>query len=394
MPLFQRLFSSDGFMPHGHCFLWNPGLIWLHVTSDALIALAYYSIPITLVYFVRRRQDLAFSSIFLCFAVFIISCGTTHLLEIWNIWHPTYWLTGVVKAFTALVSLGTAILLVRLVPQALQLPSPGQLRGVNEALRREIADRTAAVEETEILNEELRQQAERLAATNRELEAFTYTVSHDLRAPLRHIRGFAEILEEENGPALTLQGRAHLAKISKAALRLDALIDDLLNLSRVSRTEIRLTRVPTGRLVREVIQELQHDTQNRKITWRIEPLPDVEADPGLLKQVWANLLSNAVKYTGQRPEARIEISARDSGDLHEFRVRDNGAGFDMQYAGKLFGIFERLHREEFEGTGVGLANVRRIVDRHGGTTWAQGEVGIGATFYFTLPKRADSAPRP
>ena len=381
-------------MPHGHCFLWNPGLIWLHVTSDALIALAYYSIPITLIYFVRRRQDLAFSSIFLCFAVFIVSCGSTHLLEIWNIWHPTYWLTGFVKAFTALVSLGTAILLVGLIPRALQLPSPHQLREANEALRREIADRTAAVEETELLNEELRQQAERLAATNRELEAFTYTVSHDLRAPLRHIRGFAEILEEENGPALTPQAKGHLAKITKAARRMDALIDDLLNLSRVSRTEIRLTRVKSGRMVREVIQELEQDIEGRKIVWQIDPLPDVEADPGLLKQVWANLLSNAVKYTGQRAEARIEIGARENGNLHEFRVRDNGVGFDMQYAGKLFGIFERLHREEFEGTGVGLANVRRIVDRHGGGTWAEGQVGVGATFYFTLPKKAGSSPQP
>jgi len=375
-------------MPHGHCFLWNPGLIWLHVTSDALIALAYYSIPLTLIYFVRRRQDLAFSSIFLCFAVFIVSCGTTHLLDIWNIWHPTYWLTGLVKAFTALVSLGTAILLVGLIPQALQLPSPQQLREANEALRREIADRTAAVEETEMLNEELRQQAERLAAANRELEAFTYTVSHDLRAPLRHIRGFADILGEETGAALTPQAKGHLAKITKAARRMDALIDDLLNLSRVSRTEIRLSRVKTGRMVREVIQELQQDMEGRKIVWQIDPLPDVEADPGLLKQVWTNLLSNAVKYTGQRVEARIEIGARENGNLHEFRVRDNGVGFDMQYAGKLFGIFERLHREEFEGTGVGLANVRRIVDRHGGGTWAEGEVGVGATFYFTLPKKS------
>jgi len=381
-------------MPHGHCFLWNPGLIWLHVTSDALIALAYYSIPITLIYFVRRRQDLAFSSIFLCFAVFIVSCGSTHLLEIWNIWHPTYWLTGFVKAFTALVSLGTAILLVGLIPRALQLPSPHQLREANEALRREIADRTAAVEETELLNEELRQQAERLAATNRELEAFTYTVSHDLRAPLRHIRGFADILGEETGAALTPQAKGHLAKITKAARRMDALIDDLLNLSRVSRTEIRLTRVKSGRMVREVIQELEQDIEGRKIVWQIDPLPDVEADPGLLKQVWANLLSNAVKYTGQRAEARIEIGARENGNLHEFRVRDNGVGFDMQYAGKLFGIFERLHREEFEGTGVGLANVRRIVDRHGGGTWAEGQVGVGATFYFTLPKKAGSSPQP
>ena len=388
MALLHRIFSADGFMPHGHCFLWNPGLIWLHVGSDALIALAYYSIPLTLIYFVRHRRDLAFSFIFLCFAVFIISCGTTHLFEIWNIWHPDYWLAGLVKAFTALVSLGTAILLVRLIPQALQLPSPQQLRHVNEALRQEIADRTAAVEKTETLNRELRQQAERLAATNRELEAFTYTVSHDLRAPLRHIRGFAGILEEESAAAITPQARSHLQKISKAALHMDALIDDLLNLSRVSRAEIRLTHIETGLLVREVIQELQEETAGRKITWQIEPLPDVEADPSLLKQVWANLLSNAVKYTGRRPEARIEIGARDIGSLYEFRVRDNGAGFDMQYAGKLFGIFERLHREEFEGTGVGLANVRRIVDRHGGGTWAKGEVGIGATFYFTLPKKS------
>src|SRR5579859_970501 len=144
--LFTKLFSADGFMPHGHCYLWRPGVLWLHIVSDALITLAYFSIPFTLVYFVRRRKDLEFDWMFLCFAVFIVACGTTHLMEIWVIWHPTYWLSGVVKAVTALASVPTAILLVKLIPDALRLPSPSALRKANDQLEREISERKRAEE--------------------------------------------------------------------------------------------------------------------------------------------------------------------------------------------------------------------------------------------------------
>ncbi len=181
-------------MPHGMCYEWNSSLIWLHVISDALIALAYYSIPITLIYFVRKRKDLAFDWIFVCFAVFIVACGTTHLMEIFNIWTPTYWLSGIIKAMTAFVSITTAALLIRLIPQALALPSPEQLRKSNAALQSEVKQRIQAAQKIESLNQELVAQTAKIEAVNRELEAFSYSVSHDLRSPLRHIDGYVGLL--------------------------------------------------------------------------------------------------------------------------------------------------------------------------------------------------------
>jgi len=223
-------------------------------------------------------------------------------------------------------------------------------------------------------------------AANRELEAFSYSVSHDLRAPLRHITGFAEMLAGECSSALSAAGLRYLGVISDSVKQMGRLIDDLLLFSQMGRVEMRQTRVSMAELVKQVLQELAGDANGRNIEWDIQSLPDVRGDFSMLKQVWANLLSNAIKYTRPRDLAKIEIgSRRESGEL-EFHVRDNVAVIDMKYTEKLFGVFQRLHRaEEFEGTGVGLANVRRIVARHGGRTWAQAKVDEGATFYFTLP---------
>ena len=386
MDFIERLLFGDGFMPHGCCYLWNPQLIWLHVLSDALITLAYYSIPLTLLYFVRRRKDLVFDWMFVCFAIFIVACGTTHLLEILNVWHPIYWISGIVKAITALTSIVTAVLLVRLIPQALALPSPSQLRKSNEALQSEIAEREHATVRIQALNDELQKQAEKLEAANKELEAFGYSVSHDLRAPLRHIDGYVDLLRQESGK-LDEAGQRYMTVISDSARQMGMLIDNLLTFSRMGRSAMQLTSVDTTALVNEVRENLSQDTRGRTIEWKIEPLPKVYVDKTLFRQVWMNLLGNAIKYTLYRQKAEITIGYREDEKEVEFFIKDNGAGFDMQYADKLFGIFQRLHfKEEFEGTGIGLANVRRIVARHGGRTWAQGEVDKGATFYFTIPK--------
>ena len=390
MDLLRRLFSTNEFMPHGMCYEWNPAVIQLHVWSDALIALAYYSIPLTLLYFVRRRKDLAFDWMFLCFAVFIVACGTTHVMEIVNIWHPAYWLSGVIKAVTAATSIVTAILLIRLVPKALALPSPEQLRKTNAILQNEIHDRIQAVEKIESLNRELRSQSEEVAAANKELETFSYSVSHDLRAPLRHINGYIELLEEKSA-SLGDEEQRYMGKISHAAQRMGTLIDDLLAFSRMARAPLQMAWVETGDVVAQAREELSPDLKNREIDWKIENLPRVHVDKNLFMQVWVNLLGNAIKYTKNRPRAEIEIGCRETPSEFEFHIKDNGAGFDMAYADKLFGIFQRLHfREEFEGNGVGLANVQRIIQRHGGRIWAQGEVNVGATFHFTLPRAASN----
>jgi PAS domain S-box-containing protein len=237
--------------------------------------------------------------------------------------------------------------------------------------------------------EELAKRAAELEAANKELEAFTYSVSHDLRAPLRHVLGYAELLQKQSFSILDDKARRNMAMILEASKRMGSLIDDLLGFSRLGRAEARKTAVNLDQLVGEVIAELSQDTKDRNIAWTIGALPVCYGDRSMLKLVLANLLSNAVKFTRTRARAKIEIGCAAGKDNQlEVFVADNGAGFEMEYVNKLFGVFQRLHRdEEFEGTGIGLATVQRIIHRHGGTVRAEGAVDQGATFYFSLPRR-------
>jgi PAS domain S-box-containing protein len=762
MDFLRQLFGPGEFMPQGYCSLWNPGLVWLHVISDTLIASSYFTIPFTLLWFVRKRRDLPFGWMFGLFGTFLVSCGATHLMEVWNRGHAEYWLAGVLKAVTAVASVATAILLARLVPQAWQDPSAGQWMEANSALETEVRERrdleirlrirenryreqaelldlifdavivrnakdeitywnrgaeelygwdaeevlgkvthelfqtvfpkalaeiqaeiletgyweaelmhrrrdgsvatvssrwvlrrdaegnpsgilesnrdigrskqeeqkfrnllesapdaivivdqkgliqlinaqteklfgytraeligapvetlvpqcfrgrhwshregyaqspqprsmgaglelygrrkdgtefpieislspletaegtlvcsairdvtqrkqlaerhrenelrfrllidavkdyaiisldadglvttwntgaerlkgyssgeiigqhmsrfypqadiarrkpdqelqqaastghmedqgwrvrkdgshfwaevaitavhdsagkligflkiakdiTAkrdAEDQIQKLNSELTQRVEELGTVNRELESFSYSVSHDLRAPLRHVDGFARILKEEYSPTLPEDAIRYLDRILEAATHMGQLIDDLLNLARIGRREMKREGVRIANVVKQAIAELPSEAQERHIEWRIEPLPEMNCDAGLLKLVFSNLLSNAVKFTRKQPIAVIEIGARMTGGVATIFVRDNGVGFDPRYADKLFGVFQRLHRhEDFEGTGVGLATVQRIIRRHGGEIWAESQVNSGTTFSFTL----------
>lgn len=247
-----------------------------------------------------------------------------------------------------------------------------KIRSLNAGLETRVMERTEALQQA-----------------NRELEAFSYSVSHDLRAPLRHISGFVELLVEEAGESLSSESRRYLGVVSQSANRMGVMIDDLLAFSRAGRSEVRKIRLSLRQLVDECIQQMEQDLIARNIEWRIGDLPEVSADRGLMSLVLANLVGNAVKYSRARNPAIIEIgadvSANGSNELIVF-VRDNGIGFDMKYAHKLFGVFQRLHNDSaYEGTGIGLANVRRIIERHGGRVWADSEENHGATFYFTLP---------
>jgi len=642
-------------MPHGYCYMWNPGLVWLHVVSDSLIALAYFTIPCTLLWFVRKRRDVPFSWMFVLFGAFIVACGATHVMEVWNLWHAQYWLAGGLKAVTAVASVATAILLAWLVPQALELPNlsdwaranvaleseiherreleidlrisesrfreqaellelthdaiivrnlrdeitywnhgaeelygwrveeilgktpqdvlqteypkalgeieaetrergswEGELRhsrrdgtvvtvssrwvlrrdaqgnpngilesnrdvsakrdaeqsrldseernrlneirfrllidavkdyaiisldadalvtswnsgaerlkgytaeemigqhvsrlyrkedigrgnldnelrqaaaegqveeegwrvrkdgsqfwaeAVTSALRdsngeligfvkidRDITARRAAAKEIQALNLELTQRVEELGSVNRELESFSYSVSHDLRAPLRHVDGFARILKEEHSAKMTPEAIIYLDRILTAATYMGQLIDDLLNLARIGRLELRRERAQIAGLVKQAIAELPAEVQERNIEWWVEPLPELNCDARLLKLIFSNLLSNAVKFTRNQANAVIEVGSRATDGEPTIFVRDNGVGFDMQYADKLFGVFQRLHRQEdFEGTGIGLATVQRIVRRHGGEIWAESQVNSGTTFFFTLGPRSEAS---
>ena len=229
-----------------------------------------------------------------------------------------------------------------------------------------------------------------LTAANKELETFTYSVSHDLRAPLRHIHGYAKILEEDFAEKLDPDAKRYLQRIQDGVQQMGNLIEDLLNLTRVGRQALNFQITGFSSLVDDVITSLQHEMEGRNIVWKVGTLPFVECDPGLMRQVLLNLLSNAVKYTRPREEAVIEVGQTEVNGAATVFVRDNGVGFNMKYADKLFGVFQRLHRaEDFEGTGVGLATVQRIVRKHGGKIWAEAELDRGATFFFTLGGRPD-----
>jgi len=542
--LLKVMLSSDGFLPQGHGDLWRPGVVWLHVTSDAVVALACTSIAVTLAYVWRRRRDLPLPWMTLCSGLFIVACGASHATEIWTLWTPTWWLSGIIKAITAAASLSTAVVLVKLVPTALAIPTPRQLASAqlelqvaHDALERRVRERTAELSRcNDALAAELAErnrvertadaklvalleaapdamvivdphgriaivnaEAERLFGYSRaqllgqpvdllvpprlrtshashhrayfhnptgrramgagqqlvglrsdgsefpaeirlspiatadgllvssairdaternraehalrvardaaeaayaELEAFSYSVAHDLRAPLRAMSGHSAIVLEDHGDALAPDARHRLERIIAAALRMGDIIDALLSLARLTRTEPRREPVDLTQMAHAVVEQLRASEPQRAVDFVASDGLVVDADPKLLRLLLDNLLGNAWKFTGRQPRARVELGREEVDGTLAYYVRDNGAGFDMTLADKLFAPFRRLHAPaEFAGTGIGLATVQRIVRRHGGRVWAEGAEAQGATFRFTLsslpPARAAAwAPAP
>jgi signal transduction histidine kinase len=264
---------------------------------------------------------------------------------------------------------------------------------LNNELKSQIEARKFAEKEILKLNSELEQRildrTAQLKIVNLELEAFSHSVSHDLRAPLRHINGFAEILKEEYYDQLPEKAKNYLDTISDSAKKMNILIDDLIKLSRTNRIELKKSMLKMNQVLDDALSEVQPLLENRKVDINISTLPEVIGDYNLLRLVWVNLLDNAIKYTRPRKKAVINIDYKEEKEEFIFCIHDNGVGFDMNYAQKLFGAFQRLHStDEFEGTGIGLSNVRRIISRHSGRTWAEAELDKGASFYFSLPKKA------
>lgn len=262
---------------------------------------------------------------------------------------------------------------------------------------REITERKRVEEQTGVVHADLEQRVadrtSQLQAANVALAAFSYSVSHDLRSPLRHVLGYVQLLQKDAGTCLPPRSLAHLKTISEAVARMGTLIDDLLSFSRVGIAAMHPAEVSLGDLARETMLDFHEETEARHIAWTIGPLPTAWCDRSLLRLALVNLFSNAVKFTSGRERATIEVGTRPGRDAETVVfVRDNGAGFDPRYIDKLFGVFQRLHSTaEFEGTGIGLANVKRIVERHGGRTWAEGTVNGGATFYFSLPTEMEAS---
>jgi len=272
--------------------------------------------------------------------------------------------------------------------------SRARVEAARRALLSALEDQRETAAKVRQLNLELehrvRERTVQLEVANRELESFSYSVSHDLRAPLRAINGFARILAEDYSPQLDSEGRRVLSVIRDESIRMGQLIDELLQFSRLGRQPLRLAKVDMAALARSVFAQLQTTYPERKIAFHLQTLPEASGDPALLRQVWSNLLDNAIKYTRDRPDTRIEVTGTENSGELVYSVQDNGAGFDMRYVDKLFGVFQRLHNaDQFEGTGVGLALVQRLIQRHGGRVWAEGTPGQGAAFHFTLPRASE-----
>lgn len=333
-------------------------MLWTNVFSDALTGIAFLAVPLVVGYLMHRRGDLKLNGMVIAFVLFGLASALAQFVSIWNIWQVHPRLDAIVRLIAALTAIPAAVLLARLVPEVLSLPRHKELSEANEALLR----------------------------ANAELEAFTASVSHDLRAPLSTIAGQAGLLEMALGARASDDDRRRLQRIQHGTKQMAELIDALLALSRLSRYTLHKETIDVGVLVQGIFSELQQRDPTRAVKTLVAPGIIVNADRRLLTNVFSNLISNAWKFTSRTPDASIEVGQRVEGNTATLYVRDNGAGFDMAFATKLFQPFQRLHAQtEFSGTGIGLATVARIVERHGGRIWAEAKPQQGAVFFFTLP---------
>lgn len=380
--------SMHGFMPHGMCYLWRPDVLWLNVGSDAVIALSYFSIPAAMAVFALRRPDLAYRPVVWLFTAFIVLCGLTHAFAIWTVWTPSYYPQGVLKAATALASLATAIALWPLLPRALALPSAEDLRTKNEALRREVARRAAVEAELQTLAADLERRVARRTAdlerANAALNQFATTASHDLRAPLRHIGLFAQMIARDEA-ALSESGRDQLARIGGSVDRLQGLINALLEYARLVNTPPASQSVDLGALAEAVVEARRPQVEAAGARISIAPLPRAEADPVLVERVFDNLIANSLKYHEGEDAPEIRIEGRRENAMVVVEVTDNGPGVPAEYAVRAFDMLTRLAPGKADGAGVGLAFCRTIVESHGGTLTLDTEHRGGARFVFTLP---------
>jgi len=382
MEWFDALLSSD-FMPHGNCYYWQPSLLWLHVGSDAAIGLSYFSIPIALYYFMRKRPGVNLDSVFIMFAAFIFLCGTTHLFQIVTVWQPYYYSEGVFKFATAGISGVTAVALWFLMPRALALPAPHELQEANERLHSAIQERQRVEAELRELNEQLEA---KVRQRTEELEQFIFAASHDLQEPLRQLGSYAQFLEADLDEALPQRAEEDLKFIREGSNRMSVIVDSLLQLSRAGRQPLETTNVRLRDCVTTALADLEQTPGMAAAQVGQIPEVTVHADATLLTSVYQNLISNALKYTDG--PAVIEFTAECGTEAATVGVRDRGIGIDPASAERIFDPFVRLHGyDETPGAGIGLSLVRRIIERHGGRVWVEpNDDGRGAHFRFTLPE--------
>ena len=365
--------TSGEFMPHGHCYLWLPEILWTHVISDAIVALAYYSIPISIIAFVRNRPDVDFKMVPMLFSAFIFLCGTTHVVSIFTVWNGYYGFQGMIKAATAIVSIFTAIWVWRLLPAALSIPSNRQLRELVTDATSELVDKNR-----------------RLGRANSDIENFVSAASHDLKEPLRTLVAYSQLLTKDAGDDLSDDAKQDLKHIIDGARRMQALVNDILDLSRTGGDEMNIDVVSLPRCVDEVTATLEAHIEASNARIIQDDLPDVIGDKVLIRQVYSNLIGNALKFA--RPDVppviKLTAAPTESGGWI-LSVEDNGIGIDPAYAESIFEPFKRLQgRDHSEGTGIGLAICKRASDHHNGRIWVEPAKGGGSVFRFSLELHA------
>lgn len=409
-------------MPHGHCYFWKPEIVWLNAGGDALIALAYFSMPLMLFYFAKKRTDLTHKYVFLLFAAFIFACGTTHVVDIWTIWIPTYRLEGVLKLVTGLLSIGTAVAVYKSVPVLLALPSHDQLQTVNAQLQTEVEERRKAQEELRLVNEELEKRVEErtaalllantelerevqvrtkaqyelqdinqeLKVANNDLDNFVYCASHDLKAPIVNIEGLLDVLKEDM-PAPDENVQHILRRLDGSLKQINRTIHDLTEVSVIKQKQIVAAR--NGEVsFSEVLEEVKESVADAIGQAEAHIVADFAACPAAgiqrkdLKSIFYNLLSNALKYRAPDRKPIVNFSTKVEEDYIFLFVTDNGIGVELRgNEKKMFSLFKRLH-DHVEGSGVGLFIVKRIIDNYSGTIDVASEVGTGTTFTIRFPR--------
>ena len=377
------------FMPHGFCFQGRQDVIFLHVASDAIVALAYFMIPLTLVYFLYRKTlRISFNWAIVLFAAFILLCGITHVVGIITVWNPIYYQQGLLKAATALVSILTAFAIVPLVPKLARMRSPEELEEANQRLQQEIVLREAA-------QAELRSSLAELKSANAELEQFAYIASHDLQAPLRSISSFSQLLQHRYRGQLDDNGKEFLQYIEAGSQRMHRLINDLLKLSRIgSEKSATFSPKPLSWALGQAAESLKAEIDEAGATLEVAELPTITAEHNLLVQMFQNLIGNAIKFRrpGVAPLVRIHCE-REGEDWH-LVVADNGIGIPEDQLENIFVVFRRLHSDEdYAGTGIGLSICRKIAEYHRGSIQARAS-STGAEFHVRLPVVTASALKP
>lgn len=379
--LFNSIFEifSNNYMPHGACYFWEPTTLWTNVLGDGVTAFSYYMIPGLLFYFVNKRKDIEVNALLVAFGIFIVVCGTVHVMMIVNVWNPYYDVSGVLKIIMALVSVGTVFMLWKSMPELLRIPSPSALQSANDEIKSLNSN----------LEEKVQHRTKALEEMNNELESFSYSISHDLQIPVRAILGFSAILEEDNFEQLDEEGRRKLMNISKSALKMNDLIQGILEFSRLGRKEKMEIKLDMNALFEESLSEIKAtNITDQEIALNKADLPKIDGDELMMKQVINNLLTNAIKYSINQEKIKIDVYAEETEKEVTYFVKDYGIGFNEKYKSKMFDVFQRLHDENIvQGSGVGLAVVNRIILKHDGRIDAFSNED-GTVVQFTMQKKS------